>query len=71
MKILKVNYLEGQSRFVIEGYDKITFVVDISELSTKQAVLLALKAKVDNLSIDHNLEKYHSLDLKSLEGVEF
>ena len=69
MKITKVNYMDGEARFLIDGNTKQTFCIKLDDKHTKKDIKDLLKAMVPNKEKTPK-EIYNELDIKSLEGEE-
>ena len=74
MKIMLVNYMPGEARFVIEGIPKVTFCVPLKGKIKQKQVLDELKAKVDDfILIEYEKDQkqvYKDLKIKDLEGTD-
>lgn len=68
MKIIKVNYMEGEARFVIEGRPNDTYCIKLKDQTTTKEVTDKLKTMVPEDDIAEQL--YNNLNLKDLEGTE-
>ena len=72
MNILKVNYINGEARFIVEGYPKSTFCVKLENQTTVKEITDELKAMVQK-KIDaatNPQEIYQDLNIKNLEGTD-
>lgn len=70
MKILKVNYMPGEARFVIEGFPNTTFVVELKTKVKKKDVIDSLLSEIGKIYFDNSEQKYTDFKLKSLEGTD-
>ena len=68
MKIIKVNYINGEARFVLEEFPKKTFCIKLTNQNTIKEVTDKLKTMIPQPDISEDL--FDSLNLKSLEGSE-
>jgi len=66
MKIIKVNYIDGEVRFLVEGYEGKTFCIKLEKQISKEEVLEELKLMLPE-KINPE-DKYNDLDIAKLEG---
>ena len=75
MKILLVNFMEREARFVLDRWPKKAFCIKLDDKTKASDVTDELKAKADAIiareNSDGELEtKYNNFNLKTLEGTD-
>lgn len=70
MKILIVNYMPGEARFVIGGFPKTTFCISLEGKTTVKQVTDELKATVEAKAVNTAEQTFNDLNLKSLVGTD-
>ena len=66
MKIIKVNYIEGEVRIVVEGHEDKSFCIKLKDQTTLKEITDQLKTMLPTVNPAEAL--YNSLKIKSLEG---
>ena len=68
MKITKVNYIDGEARFLFEGVEG-TYCIELKGKKTQAEVLEALKLMLPE-EAENTQQIYTDLKIKELEGTE-
>lgn len=68
MKIIKVNYMTGEARFVLEGFPEKSICIKLEGKTSRKEITNELKARLPKPDAEE--QKFKDLKIKNLEGTE-